>query len=175
MSGTHRHASLDIVIRTREEESSSPRRSCNGVVRVPTRANTTPTSTVAGTGSGGRTLASILCRPLPRDLPPTDNPAQLHWRKVNRRIRAERQRVAAEGMGEDLDTIHRLCRDDAEALSLLDEATAAGPGPKQSVDNINSSDSRPTGTSRQQALRKLRKDAPEVHAEVIAGESGGAG
>jgi hypothetical protein len=31
-------------------------------------------------------------------------------------------------------------------------------------------DPRPTGTSRQAALRRLRKDAPEYHAKVIAGE-----
>ncbi|GAA1264806.1 hypothetical protein [Saccharothrix xinjiangensis] len=39
------------------------------------------------------------------------------------------------------------------------------------VDNINEvAPSRPTGTSRQAALRRLRKDAPEYHAKVIAGE-----
>lgn len=36
------------------------------------------------------------------------------------------------------------------------------------VDNIN--EVRPTGTSRQAALRRLRRDAPEFHAKVIAGE-----
>lgn len=39
------------------------------------------------------------------------------------------------------------------------------------VDNINEvPPARPTGTSRQAALRRLRKDAPEYHAKVIAGE-----
>ncbi|WP_146241115.1 hypothetical protein [Actinokineospora spheciospongiae] len=39
------------------------------------------------------------------------------------------------------------------------------------VENVNEiSPSRSTGTSRQAALRRLRKDAPEYHAKVIAGE-----
>jgi hypothetical protein len=39
------------------------------------------------------------------------------------------------------------------------------------VDPVNEvPDLRPTGTSRQAALRRLRKDAPEYHAKVIAGE-----
>ncbi len=31
-------------------------------------------------------------------------------------------------------------------------------------------DRKPTGTTRQHALRKLRKDSPTLHAEVLAGK-----
>ncbi len=37
-----------------------------------------------------------------------------------------------------------------------------------SVDNINTS-TRPDGTTQAAALRKLRKDAPKLHEQVIAG------
>ncbi len=37
------------------------------------------------------------------------------------------------------------------------------------VDNVHI-DTRPTGNDRQRALRKLRKDSPTLHAEVLAGK-----
>lgn len=92
-----------------------------------------------------------------------------------------------------------LCRDDVEALDALDEAMKRGDGApkentnnkkqdedlpnngqtKSTVDIINSSTthaSRPTGTSRERSLRKLRTEAeksPEVkkvYEKVKAGE-----
>lgn len=62
---------------------------------------------------------------------------------------------------------HRLCRDDAEALSLLDEATVGEHGGNRThckLDNVQL-EAAPTGNSRQRAIRKLREAAPEVHAE----------
>lgn len=75
------------------------------------------------------------------------------------------------GIGAKVDLIRRIVEPDPEALDLLDRALQnvpyihASPGPD--VDNINV---RPTGTSKEYALRRLRKDAPELHAKVLSGE-----
>lgn len=71
------------------------------------------------------------------------------------------------GLGATVDLVRALCRADSEALDLLDRALQNQPGNPGNVNNINSS--RPQGTSREAALRRLRKDAPELHAEVLAG------
>jgi hypothetical protein len=70
------------------------------------------------------------------------------------------------GLGADIPTIKRLCGDDVEALDLIDKATENPTG----VHIINTTEGRPEGTSAQQALRKLRKDRPDLHARVLAGE-----
>ena len=87
---------------------------------------------------------------------------------------------ALEGLGMDYRSLKNLCRDDVEAVDLLDQVTKNGDGAPQgncnadktTVDNINSSieGKRPDGTSEAAALRRLRKDAPEIHARVISGE-----
>lgn len=73
------------------------------------------------------------------------------------------------GLGATLDLVRALCRDDAEALDLLDRAlqnkSSVHVG-RAGVDNIHT---RPAGTSVERALRKLRTNAPELHAEVLAG------
>lgn len=57
-----------------------------------------------------------------------------------------------------------------ETQDLLDQARQRGPGRPETVNNIDGKqDVRPRGTSRAASLRRLRKDAPEMHAEVIAG------
>ena len=70
-----------------------------------------------------------------------------------------------------VDKIVEAIEDDAEraaAQDLLDAARKRPTGrPKGSVSNSNTS--RPTGTTQAAALRRLRKDAPELHAEVLAG------
>ena len=43
------------------------------------------------------------------------------------------------------------------------------PDPKVIVDNVNNN-IRPTGTSKDAALRRLRKDRADLHEKVIAGE-----
>lgn len=70
------------------------------------------------------------------------------------------------GLGTSVDLVKRVVADDAVALDLLDQALQNQAGNPGNVDNIND---RPTGTSREQALRRLRKDAPELHADVLAG------
>jgi hypothetical protein len=73
-----------------------------------------------------------------------------------------------------MNLIERVVADDPTTLDLLDRAMQRPPGGDQrskdrtTVDNINSA--RPDGTAKAAALRKLRKDAPELHAKVLANE-----
>lgn len=82
------------------------------------------------------------------------------------------------GLGTTVRFLLHVCRDDSEAEDAIDKATKNDPGPpegnhnaakdKTTLDNIQDSKA-PTGTSRQAAIRRLRKDRPDLHAEVIAG------
>lgn len=73
------------------------------------------------------------------------------------------------GLGASLDQLRGLCKRDPEALDAIDRATAGRQGERTDlVDNINEVD-RPTGTAAATALRRLRKDRPDLHAEVMAG------
>jgi hypothetical protein len=82
-----------------------------------------------------------------------------------------------DGLETDLQTLKNLCRDHRDAETAIDAATKHGAGnptganqyQSGTVDNIHDS-TRPDGTSRQAALRKLRRDAPALHARVLAGE-----
>lgn len=71
------------------------------------------------------------------------------------------------GLGAEVALIRRIVADDTEALDLLDQALQS-PASIHAVSNIHGTE-RPAGTTKDRALRKLRKDAPEVHAEVLAG------
>lgn len=76
------------------------------------------------------------------------------------------------GLGAEISLIKRIVADDPEAVDLLDQALQGKHGGDRSkLDNIQlaSPSSAPDGTSQARALRRLRKDAPELHAEVIAG------
>lgn len=76
------------------------------------------------------------------------------------------------GLGTSVGLIKRIVADDPEAVDLLDRVLQGEHGGDRSkLDNIQlaSPSSAPTGTSQARALRRLRKDAPELHAEVIAG------
>jgi hypothetical protein len=81
-----------------------------------------------------------------------------------------------EGLGADVDTLKRLCHEDMEALDLIDQVTVGRQGgdrrSEQAIkrSNITLDTTEQRGTTRQYALRKLRKDAPELHAKVLAGE-----
>lgn len=76
-----------------------------------------------------------------------------------------------EGLGASMALVKRIVRDDPEALDLLDRATVAPAHVHREADNVRVSAVEPEhGNARQYALRKLRKDAPEVHARVLAGE-----
>ena len=76
------------------------------------------------------------------------------------------------GLGSTIQQVRNMCRDDTEAIDAIDKATKRDVGTNQhseGFDNIQGQ-AAPTGTSKAQALRRLRKDAPGVHARVIAGE-----
>jgi hypothetical protein len=69
------------------------------------------------------------------------------------------------GLGTTVTTVRKLLVDDMEALDLLDRAVQNRP----SIHAGNNIPGRPEGTSKDKALRRLRKDAPDLHAEVLAG------
>jgi hypothetical protein len=69
------------------------------------------------------------------------------------------------GLGATVETVRTLVVNDMEALDLLDRELQNRP----SIHAGNNIPSRPEGTSKEKALRRLRKDAPELHADVIAG------
>lgn len=71
------------------------------------------------------------------------------------------------GLGTNVDLVRRIVKDDVETLDLLDQALQNPAHIHADVNVINVD--RPQGTSQEQALRRLRKDAPELHAEVLAG------
>lgn len=67
------------------------------------------------------------------------------------------------GLGSSAERLRQLLVKDAEALDLLDRSLQNPTG----VHNINA---RPRGTSKDQALRRLRKDRTDLHDRVLAGE-----
>lgn len=83
------------------------------------------------------------------------------------------------GLGATVDLLHRIVSADVEALDLLDRALQnPHGGDRRSADfksdnaALETDDQRSSGqrgTSKDYALRRLRKDAPALHAEVIAG------
>lgn len=78
-------------------------------------------------------------------------------------------RPPLKGLGASIDLVRRVVSGDPEAVDLLDQALAGRQGLRTDlVDNINEV-ARPTGTSQNAALRRLRKDAPALHTEVLAG------
>jgi hypothetical protein len=74
----------------------------------------------------------------------------------------------------------RICADDKIALDAINIATQEKGGgtvgnqnaSKTTDNNVNSRSKRssPAGNNSQQALRRLRKDAPKLHAKVLAGK-----
>lgn len=76
-----------------------------------------------------------------------------------------------EGLGADMSLIKRICSGDAEAVDLLDRAIQREPSKHiGALDNIQSkSEPAPSGTSASRAIRRLRKDRPDLHEKVVAG------
>lgn len=71
------------------------------------------------------------------------------------------------GLGADMALVRRMISDDTEALDLLDQALQnLHGGDRSKNDNVQLA---PSGNRRERALRRLRKDAPELHADVLAG------
>lgn len=79
-----------------------------------------------------------------------------------------------EGLGASVSVIRNLVRDDIEATALLDaelQRPTGNPtfGDAAIVDNVHDSE-RPAGNTRQAALRRLRKDRPDLLERVVTGE-----
>ncbi len=78
-------------------------------------------------------------------------------------MRGERERSGALAKRGGL--LKRICAEDKEALDLIDQAEQGKQGARTDlVSNIHDVAARPAGTTRQRALRKLRKDRPDLHA-----------
>lgn len=81
------------------------------------------------------------------------------------------------GLGTTIQMLKNMCRDDTEALDAIDRAIQRKPsgGKNQHnkdgclLDNIKEATA-PTGTSRDAALRRLRKDRADLHEKVLRGE-----
>lgn len=68
------------------------------------------------------------------------------------------------GLGSDVDLVRRIVAADRPALDLLDQALQGRVGA-----HSNNVTRTPKGNSADAALRRLRKDRPDLHAEVLAG------
>jgi hypothetical protein len=73
------------------------------------------------------------------------------------------------GLGADMGLVRNIVRDRADVVNLLDKATQRPVGHPQADSIGNNVPNRPEGNTAAKALRRLRKDAPELHAEVLAG------
>jgi hypothetical protein len=81
------------------------------------------------------------------------------------------------GLGTTIRFLKNLCRDDAEALEAIDRATQREPGAGKNqhanqdclFDNVQEAEA-PTGNSRDAAIRRLRKDRPDLLEKVVAGQ-----
>jgi hypothetical protein len=71
------------------------------------------------------------------------------------------------GLGTTVEVVRKLLIDDMEALDLLDRELQNPVGSNLPLDNVQGR--APTGNAKDRALRRLRKDAPDLHADVIAG------
>jgi hypothetical protein len=79
------------------------------------------------------------------------------------------QGAPPEGLGGEVKVLRELLKSDVKALDLLDKALQhRHGGPRGKNDNINLA--QPNGTNAEQALRRLRKDRPDLYARVLAGE-----
>lgn len=75
------------------------------------------------------------------------------------------------GLGADADLLYRVAPELTDDLDKAFGRKQRSDKIADNVDNVNDSVDleRPTGNKQRQALRKLRKDAPELHADVLAG------
>lgn len=76
------------------------------------------------------------------------------------------------GIGTTISTLRRICTGSVEALDALDRALQRPKylnRPRADLNNIKDPSRYPEGTSAEQALRRLRKDRPDLHSEVLAG------
>lgn len=77
-----------------------------------------------------------------------------------------------EGLGSSIETLEAFARSDTRICELLDRARqrSGGRPTEETVYNIHGIDERPSGTSRAAALRRIRKDRPDLLERVLAGE-----
>jgi hypothetical protein len=79
-----------------------------------------------------------------------------------------------EGLGTNIEMLQRICAEDKEALDLIDQATQGKHGGDRKSEHIKRDivtlDADRRGNTRQHALRKLRKDRPDLHAQVLKGK-----
>lgn len=71
------------------------------------------------------------------------------------------------GLGSDISLIQRIVATDADASRRLRQILKEKPGPKRSRNNITRSN---RGDTRAYALERLQREAPELHAAVMANE-----
>ena len=74
-----------------------------------------------------------------------------------------------DGLGITEKYARQIVQDDKQALDELDEVLQNPGSIHTAVDNMHSNQ-RPSGTSESAALRRLRKQRPDLYAEVLAGE-----
>lgn len=79
------------------------------------------------------------------------------------------------GLGIGVDVLRRLVRDDPAALDALDRAVQRPNGGDRKSDKAkirfnNVKTDPPAGNSESAALRRLRKDRPDLHTRVLANE-----
>jgi hypothetical protein len=65
--------------------------------------------------------------------------------------------------------LKKVCRDDIEALDMIDKAVRNPIGANQHK-HVSNRHKRPAGTTRGRALRRLRDHRPDLHARVLEGE-----
>lgn len=73
------------------------------------------------------------------------------------------------GIGANVDLIKRIVADDPEAERMLRDALKE-QGRRSDIRNNRTEVKAVTGTSRAYALQRLERNAPELHAEVLAGK-----
>jgi len=73
-----------------------------------------------------------------------------------------------DGLGTDVDTVRRVCRDMTYALDAVDKALQREGGrPRGETVHIVNGSERPWGNGTTTALRRLRKDRPDLHTLVL--------
>ncbi len=72
------------------------------------------------------------------------------------------------GLGSDVGLVRRIVAEDDTASKLLRKALK-GQGRRTDIRNNRTEVGTRTGTTRTYALERLERDAPELHAEVLAG------
>ena len=81
------------------------------------------------------------------------------------------QTTPLEGLGSDIRQLKHLCRDDKAALDAINQVTLHQGERTDLHNNVMKVGEAPRqGNSNTYALRKLRKDRPDLHQQVLDGE-----